>query len=71
MNQDSKPTKAEVNQLLHNIYTLYDDKIRGSSASRSQTFVSSSNTSCHHLFFHSLYIEDIYMLLQVHFHLHF
>ena len=35
MNQDLEPTKIEVNQLLHGIYALYDDKIRGSSASHS------------------------------------
>ena len=35
MNQDLEPAKAEVNKLFYDIYTLYDDKIHGSSASRS------------------------------------
>ena len=32
INLDLKPAKVEVNQLLHNIYALYDDKIHRSSA---------------------------------------
>ena len=35
MNQDPNPAKAEVNLLLHDIYTLYDEKVRGSSTSHS------------------------------------
>ena len=45
MNQEFASTKAKVNQLLHDIYILYDEKIRGSSASHLQIYASSSSIS--------------------------
>ena len=35
MNQDPEPAKDEINQLLYDIYALYDEKIHRSNASHS------------------------------------
>ena len=47
MNHDSEESKAEVTQLLHDIFALYDEKLRGSrqSTSSSQSTSSTSHSS--------------------------
>ena len=50
MNLNPKPTKAKVNQLLRDIYALYDEKTRGSRLPTQSSIASSSSSHSSSIF---------------------